>query len=152
ILAAFLLFATWVPALALLLVQVAFAGSFTFLMKNLYLIPAITLFAFVQVATISMAMLALSALSKSGRYVGILYTALTFFSGAVYAVLLGVTRSTAFAWISFSANISQIGDVIFRLPHRYQSPWPVSLLMIVIVLVVSGVVLERRVRGVEVVS
>src|SRR5512140_391922 len=46
ILAAFLLFATWVPAMALLGVQVAFAGSFTFLMKNLYLIPAITLFAF----------------------------------------------------------------------------------------------------------
>jgi hypothetical protein len=42
--------------------------------------------------------------------------------------------------------------VIFRLPHRYQSPWPVSLLMMVIVVVVSGIVLERRVRGVEVVS
>src|SRR5438309_9457596 len=49
ILAAFLLFATLVPAMALLLVQVAFAGSFTFLMKNLYLIPAITVFAFIYV-------------------------------------------------------------------------------------------------------
>jgi hypothetical protein len=138
--------------MALLLVQIAFAGSFRFLLNNLYLIPAITVFAFVEVTTISVAMLALSALSKSGRYVGILYTALTFFSGAIYAVLLGVTRSTAFAWVSFSANISQVGDVIFRLPHRYQSPWPVSLLMMVIVVVVSGIVLERRVRGVEVVS
>lgn len=152
ILAAFLLFATWVPAMALLLVQIAFAGSFTFLLANLYLIPAITVFAFVQVATISVAMLALSALSKSGRYVGILYTALTFFSAAIYGVLLGVTRSTEFAWVSFSANLSQIGDVIFRLPHRYESPWPVSALMILVVMVVSGVVLERRVRGVEVVS
>jgi ABC-2 type transport system permease protein len=152
ILMSFLLFATWVPAMALLLVQIAFAGSFKFVINNLYLIPAVTVFAFVEVTTISMAMLALSALSKSGRYVGILYTALTFFSGAVYAVLLGVTRSTSFAWVSFSANISQIGDVIFRLPHRYQSPWGVSLLMIVVVVVVAGLVLERRVRGVEVVS
>ncbi|HEY6210658.1 MAG TPA: hypothetical protein VIW45_00170 [Vicinamibacterales bacterium] len=152
ILAAFLLFATWVPAMALLLVQVAFAGSFKFVFSNLYLIPAITVFAFVQVIVISVVMLALSALSKSGRYVGILYTALTFFSAAIYGVLLGVTRSTAFAWVSFSANLSQVGDVIFRLPHRYESPWPVSLLMLVIVGGLSVFVLERRVRGVEVVS
>ena len=152
VLAAFLLFATWVPAMALLLVQIAFAGSFKFLLNNLYLIPAITVFAFVQVITISVVMLALSALSKSGRYVGILYTALTFFSAAIYGVLLGVTRSTEFAWVSFSANLSQIGDVIFRLPHRYDCPWPVSALMILGVIVVSVVILERRVRGVEVIS
>ena len=152
ILAAFLLFATWLPAIALLLVQVAFAGSFSFLLKNLYLLPAITLFAFIQALTISMAMLALSALSKSGRYVGILYTALTFFSAAIYGVLSGVTRSTSFAWVSFSANLSQVGDLIFRLPRRYDSPWAVSVLMIAIVIVVSALLLERRVRGVEVIS
>src|SRR6185295_4758978 len=43
ILMTFLLMVTWLPAIVLLLVQVSFAGSFTFLKSNLYLFPAITL-------------------------------------------------------------------------------------------------------------
>ena len=97
-------------------------------------------------------MLALSSLSKSSRYVGILYAAVIFFTQAIYGVLYAVTRSTALSWISFSANLTQIGDVIFRQPLKYDTPWPVSLLMIVALIVVSGVILERRVRGVEVVA
>ena len=41
---------------------------------------------------------------------------------------------------------------IFRLPLQYDTPWPVSLLMIVALIALSGVILERRVRGVEVVA
>src|SRR5438034_2108137 len=43
ILMTFLLMVTWLPAMGLLLVQVAFAGSFAFLRDHLYLFPAITL-------------------------------------------------------------------------------------------------------------
>ena len=42
---AFLLFVTWVPALLLLFVQILLAGSFAFVQKNLFLFPAITVFA-----------------------------------------------------------------------------------------------------------
>jgi hypothetical protein len=42
--------------------------------------------------------------------------------------------------------------VIFRQPLRYDTPWPVSLFMIILGIVLSGVILERRVRGVEVVA
>ena len=38
--------------------------------KNLYLLPAITLFSLVQVLLASCTMLALSSLSKSSRFVG----------------------------------------------------------------------------------
>ena len=152
ILMAFLLLVTWVPALLLLIVQIAFAGNFTFLLKNLYLFPAITVFAFIQVTMVAAAMLALSSLSKSSRYVAILYAAVIFFSQAIYGVLTVVTRSTQLSWISFPANLSQLGDVIFRLPARYATPWPVALLMIVGLIVVSGFILERRVRGIEVVA
>jgi ABC-2 type transport system permease protein len=152
ILATFLLLATWVPAIVLLLVQIAFAGNFTFLTNNLFLFPAITVFSFIEVIMVSTAMLALSSLSNSSRYVGILYTGLIFFSSAVYGLLNLITRSTSLSWISFSANLSQIGDLIFRLRLKYDTPWQVSLVMIVAVIVVSGLVLERRVRGVEVVA
>ena len=152
ILMTFLALVTWLPAIVLLIVQIAFAGNFTFLRTNLFLFPAITLFAFIEIMLASSTMLALSSLSKSSRYVGILYAAVIFFTQAVYGVLYAVTRSTTLSWLSFSANLKQIGDVIFRQKLEYDTPWPVSLLMIVLLVAVSGVILERRVRGVEVVA
>jgi ABC-2 type transport system permease protein len=152
ILATFLLMVTWLPAVLLLLLQVAFAGNFTFFSNNIYLFPAITLFSFIEVTAVSAAILALSSLSKSGRYVAVLYAAVTFFSQAIFGVVTVATRSTQLSWISYAANIAQIGDLIFRLPLRYATPWPVSLLMLTLLIVASGLVLERRIRGVEVVS
>jgi ABC-2 type transport system permease protein len=151
ILVTFLLLVTWVPAIVLLIVQMSFAGNFTFLRNNLFLFPAITVFAFVEVVLVATTMLALSSLSNSSRYVGILFTAVLFFSSAMYGVLRLVTRSTSLSWVSFAANVEQIGDLIFRQPLKYDTPWPVSFLIIVGVIVLSGVILERRVRGVEVV-
>jgi len=152
ILMLFLALVTWLPAIVLLIVQISFAGNFTFLKNNLFLFPAITVFSFVQVTMVAAAMLALSSLSNSSRYVGILYAAVIFFTQAIYGVLFAVTRSTSMSWISFSANLAQVGDVIFRQPLKYATPWPVSLLMIVGLITLSAVILERRVRGVEVVS
>lgn len=152
ILMTFLALVTWLPAIVLLIVQIAFAGNFTFFKTNVFLFPAITLFAFIEIVLASSTMLALSSLSKSSRYVGILYAAVIFFTQAVYGVLYAVTRSTALSWLSFSANLKQIGDVIFRQKLEYDTPWPVSLMMIVLLVVVSGVILERRVRGIEVVA
>ncbi len=152
VLMAFLLLVTWVPAIVLLIVQIAFAGNFVFLKNNVFLFPAITVFTFLQVTLVATTMLALSSLSNSSRYVGILYASVIFFSSAVYGVIFVVTRNTMFSWISFPANLEQIGDLIFRLPPKYDTPWPVSLLMIVGLIVLSGVILERRVRGVEVVA
>jgi ABC-2 type transport system permease protein len=152
ILVTFLLLITWVPAILLLVVEVVFAGNFTFLRANAYLFPAITVFALVEVVVVSTSMLALSSLSTNSRFVGILSTALIFFSNALYGVLRAVTGSTMVSWISFGNNLAQIGDLIFRVPLRYQTPWPIALVMIVVLVGVSAVILERRVRGVEIVA
>ena len=152
ILATFLLMVTWLPAILLLLLQAALAGNFTFFSNNIYLFPAITLFSFIEVTAVSAAMLALSSLSKSGRYVAVLYAAVTFFSQAIFGVVTAATRSTQLSWISYTADLAQVGDLIFRLPLRYATPWPVSLLMIALLIFASGWVLERRIRGVEVVN
>src|SRR5688572_16991683 len=95
ILMTFLALVTWLPAIVLLIVQISFAGNFTFFRNNVFLFPAITVFSFVQVTMVATAMLALSSLSKSSRYVGILYAAVIFFTQAIYGVLYAVTRSTA---------------------------------------------------------
>jgi ABC-2 type transport system permease protein len=152
ILVTFLLLITWVPAILLLVVEVVFTGSFAFLRSNAYLFPAITVFALIEVVMVSTSMLALSSLSTNSRFVGILYTALIFFSNALSGVMRAVTGSSMVSWISFNSNLKQIGDLIFRVPLRYQTPWPISLLMIVALVAVSAFVLERRVRGVEIVA
>ncbi len=152
VLMAFLLFITWVPAMLLLVVQVAFAGNFTFLANNAYLVPAITLYALIEVTLVSMCILALSSLSTSSRFVGILYAALIFFSDALYGVLRAVTGSTSVSWVAFGNNLAQLGDEIFRVPLRYQTPWLVSLAVVAGLIAVSALILERRVRGVEIVA
>jgi ABC-2 type transport system permease protein len=152
ILMTFLLMVTWLPAALLLLVQVAFAGSFRFVLDNLHLLPAITLFSFVEATMVSAAMLALSSLSNNARFVGILYAGLIFFSDALFGVLRMVTLDTGLSWLSFGNNLAQLGDAMFRVPLRYSTPWPISLMMVVALVVLSAVVLERRVRGVEVIA
>ncbi len=152
ILFVFLTMVTFVPALMLLLVQVVLAGSFTFLQKNLFLIPAITVGALIQVLLASVTMLALSSLSKSARFVAIMYVGILFFTKAVFGVLYAITGTTAASWISPGDALAQVVDVVFRLKPRYVTPWQVSLLVIVAAIIVSLSVLERRVRGVEVVT
>jgi ABC-2 type transport system permease protein len=152
VLMSFLLFVSWVPAVVLLIVQIVFSGSFRFFLDNLFLFPAITVFAFIQVLAVSMAMLALSSLSNSSRYVGILYAALVFFSQAIYGVVYAVTRNSSLSWMSMAFDLNQLGDAIFRLPLRYSTPLPVAAFAVAVLIAGSAFVLERRVKGVEVVA
>ena len=144
VLVAFLLLVTWVPAMLLLLLQVMFAGNLTFLRANLFLVPSMTLFSVLYALLASFTMLALSSLSNSARFVGMLYAGALLFTEAIYGVLRGVTGSTAVSWVSFTANLAQVGDLIFRMPLRYQTPWPVSLAIVLGLIGVSAWVLERH--------
>ena len=65
----YVLAVTLVPALLLLLLQIVFAGSLTFLRANLFLLPAITLYAIIQALLSAFAILALSSLTNSRRFV-----------------------------------------------------------------------------------
>jgi ABC-2 type transport system permease protein len=152
VLMTFLLLVSWVPAVVLLIVQIVFSGSFRFFLDNLFLFPAITVFSFIQVLAVSMAMLALSSLSNSSRYVGILYAGLIFFSQAIYGVVYAVTRDSTLSWMSLPFDLNQLGDAIFRLPLRYSTPLPAAALAVALLIGASALVLERRVKGVEVVA
>ena len=147
-----LLFVTFVPALALLLVQIGFAGSLTFVRQNLYLLPAITLYSLAEVLLASSTMLALSSLSKSSRFVGVLYAGLIFFTAALFNAVRGITGKAWLVWLSPSDVMEQLGDVIFRLPPRFDMPGWLAAVVVLVLIGGSALVLERRVRAVEVVS
>jgi ABC-2 type transport system permease protein len=151
ILFVFLTLVTFVPAMTLLLVQIGFAGSLTFVRQNLYLVPAITLFSLVQVLLASCTILALSSLSNSSRFVGIMYAGLIFFTGALFNAVRGITGRSWLAWLSPTDALEQLGDVMFRLRPRFDLPIWAAGLVVVGLIVGSLLVLERRVRAVEVV-
>jgi ABC-2 type transport system permease protein len=151
-LAVFLLAATWLPAMLLLFMQIMFAGSFAFVHKNAFLFPAITVYAFLQVILATFAMLALSSLSKSARFVGIMYAGVIFFTDAIFGMLKYVVQAGGASIVSPTQSLAQLGDVIFRVPPRHDTPVVFSLAVVIIMLAGSVLILERRIRGVEVVA
>jgi len=148
----FLVSVTWLPAVLLLLVQIMFAGSITFIRQNIFLIPAITLFSLLQVLVASMTMLALSSMSKSSRFVGVMYAGLIFFTAAMFQALRGITGRSSFAWLSPTDTLEQLGNYIFRLDPIYQLHPGVAILTVVALIAGSAWILDRNVRGVEVVQ
>src|SRR5215831_3782221 len=152
ILAAFLLSVTWLPAVLLLAVQAMFAGNLTFVRANAFLLPAITVYSFVQVMLATSTMLALSSASKSARFVGIMYAGVVFFTDAVFGTLKYLMNSSYASLVSPTQSLAQLGDVIFRVPPRNDTPTFLTLLVVVGIVAVCALVLERRIRDVEVVA
>lgn len=148
----FLMLVTFLPAMLLLFLQVMFSGSFEFIRNNLFLFPAITVATVLQATLASLSMLALSSLSKSARYVGILFAGIIFFTLAIFGVLYLITGSSGVSWIAVTTNLEQVLDVIFRQPPRFDTPWQVSLVVVLGLIALSISILERRVRGVEIVT
>lgn len=148
----FLVAVTFLPAMLLLITQALLAGNLTFARNNIYLVPAITLYSLAQVLLAATTMLALSSLSKSSRFVAVMYAGLFFFTTALFQTLRGITGRSTFAWLSPSAALQQLGDVIFRLEPRYQLSPALAALAVLLMIAGSILILMRRVRGVEIVT
>jgi ABC-2 type transport system permease protein len=152
ILFVFLIGVTFLPAMLLLLTQAILSGSLTFIRSNIYLLPAITLYSLILVLTASVAMLALSSMSKSSRFVGVMFAGLVFFTLALFNALRGIMGTSSFAWLAPSAALAQLGDVIFRVTPRYTVSPLVAAIAVAVLIVASVWTLRRRVRGVEIVT
>lgn len=149
---AFVLGVTLLPAVLLLLVHVAFAGSLMFVVRNLYLLPAILLYSVSLALVGTFTMVALSSLSKSRRFTALTFTGLFFFTTAMYQALQRITGSRLWALISPRDMLSVIGDAAFRMPGARALPLWAALLGVTAIVGLSVLVLERRIRGVEVVK
>jgi ABC-type transport system involved in multi-copper enzyme maturation permease subunit len=147
-----LLGVTFLPAMLLILLQIAFSGSTAFIGQNLFLIPAITLVSFTQALLSACTILALSSLSKSRRFVSIMYAGLIFFTAAMHQVLRTITGSRAWAAISPGDMMDVVADAVFRIRSNPPVPVFVAVLVIVLLIAASFWILERKIRAVEVVA
>jgi ABC-2 type transport system permease protein len=148
----FLVAVTWLPAMLLLLLQMMFAGSLTFVRTNVYLLPAITLYSAIQVFVSAFAMLALSSLSKSQRFVAVMYAGIIFFTAAMYQALRNITGSSSWAWLSPEDVLDVLAAAIFRTQGTPAIPVPIAVVAVFVLVGGSMWILERRIRGVEVVT
>ena len=148
----FILGVTFVPAILLLIVQIIFAGSISFVTNNLFLLPAITLATMVRALLTTFTILALSSLSKSRRFVAIMFAGVIFFTSAMQQVLRTITGSRAWAAISPGSMVDVVTDAVFRVRTAPLVPVPVAILVIALLIGLCLWVLERRVRPVEVVA
>ena len=148
---AFLVTVTWVPAVFLVLLQMMLSGDTTFFSSHLLLIPAITLACALQVCVAAVTMLALSSLSRSRRFVAILYAGIVFFTAALDQTLRIATGSRAWTWVSPQGTLAVVTDAIFGISRGPALPVAVAVVLVAALIAVSIAILERRVRAVEVV-
>ena len=101
-------------------------------------------------------MLALSSLSKSSRFVGIMYAGAHLLharrSSASLRLVTGSTRVVVD--VARATTSTQVGDVIFRLPPRYDTPVARVACSLLVALIAASVVWcsNGACRGVEVVT
>jgi ABC-2 type transport system permease protein len=148
---AFLVWVTWLPAVLLVFLQTMFTGNTAFLSSHPWLVPAITLACALQVCVSAVPMLALSSLSRSRRFVSMLYAGIVFFAAAMDRVLRVSTGSRAWTWVSPQDTLSVVIDAIFGMTLNPALPIAVAVVLVLALIAVSIAVLERRVRAVEVV-
>jgi ABC-2 type transport system permease protein len=152
VLVVYLAAVTLVPALCLIVLQMAFSGSTAIVTETPRLIPAVLLASALRIIVPSVTMLALSSLSKSARYVAVLYTGVIFVSEALAGILAFVTGSSRLAWLSVQRDFEIVTDALFGETPRYETPVAVALIVLLALVALSASVLERRVKGVEVVA
>ena len=109
-------------------------------------------FPLIHVTLSAFMILALSSLSRSRWFVAVMYAGLAFFTHAVFGVIGAALESTAFSWVSIFSNLIQVGDVLFRMTPRYDTPPIVSAAVLVAIIATSAYVLSHRIRAVEVVT
>jgi ABC-2 type transport system permease protein len=151
-LGAFLVAVTWVPAMMLVALQVLFSGSLDFVASHPRLVPAITITAFLQVTLASMMMLALSSLSRSRRFAAMLYALVVLFAGAMDRVLQTATGHVGWVLLSPQNTLLVVTDAMFGTAPETDIPVTVAFLALGVLLAICVLVLERRVRAVEVVA
>ena len=96
-------------------------------------------------------MLALSSLSRSRRFVAMLYAGIVLFAAAMDRALRVATGSRAWAWVSPQDTLAVVTDAIFGMSREPALPVALAVALVAALVAVSIAVLERRVRAVEVV-
>jgi ABC-type transport system involved in multi-copper enzyme maturation permease subunit len=152
VIAFFVLLYTALPGLLLIIFKLIFAGSFKFFLQYPWLPLSVLGYSAVLTAFFACYILLMSAVSKNSRYVFILVFGVYYFSAVLFGILQGIFRTPAMALFSVPSNLQQAGALIFgqKPPHDVPAVW--SFVVLAAICLFSLVVLDRKIRGVEVIK
>jgi ABC-2 type transport system permease protein len=144
---------TLAPGLMLYLIALALAPGQFAKWELLWIAPAIVLHALLIALSVSLLVLAVSALSRSARVAGLGFVGLYIGLGLVSTVLVNIADRPEARVLSLQDDLRLIGNLLFGIEGR-GVPIPVAYPPIVLALVALGclAVLRSRVRAVEIVT
>ncbi len=148
----FLLSLTLLPGLLFVVFKILFAGSFRFVGTYPWLPLSVLIYSLIVCVFFCLYGLVLSAAGKNRRYVSIMIFAVYLISDILFGIFWENFKNPAFALLSIKANLQQVGAYIFRQKLPYALPWYWSGLVVLGVCGLAVLILNRRVRGVEVVK
>ena len=148
----FLSLITVVPGLVFVVMKLLFAGSFQFLRQFPWLPFSVVAYSAFIILFFTFYTLLLSSLNKNRRYVAVLIFGLYVFTDILFGIFHGIFRNPYFALLSIKNNLNQVGAVLFGQEPQYDIPWVLSLLILAAFCTFSAFVLNKKIRGVEVVK
>ena len=148
----FVFIITLIPGLVLFIMKIVFSGSFKFFTSYPWLPLSIIGYSFLVTGFFSFYGLFLSSLSKNRRYVAVFIFGVYIFSDILFGIFYGIFRSQYFALFSLKSNLQQVGSFIFNQKTPYNFSWFYSLLILLSMSILAGLVLNRKVRGVEIIK
>ncbi|MFC2167865.1 ABC transporter permease [Acidobacteriota bacterium] len=148
----FLLFLTLVPGIILFIMKLIFSGSLKFIGDFPLLPLSIIGYSILVTVFFSLYTLLLSSISKNKRYVIILMVGIYFFSDVLFAIFYGIFRKSIFSLLSLKVNLQQLGAAFFGVKAPHNVPWIYSLFIIIAICCLSGFVLFRKIKSVEIVK
>jgi len=152
IIAFFVLLLTLIPGLVLIIFKLVFAGSFGLVRSYPWLPLAVIGDSLLLTVFFVCYTLLLSALSRNRRYVMVMLFTVYLGTDIAYAIMHSIFKNPYFALLSIKANLQQAGAVLFgqRPPHAF--PAGLSFGVILAFCLIAAWILQRRVRGVEVIK
>lgn len=151
IICTFFLGVTLVPGLVLFALELAFSSDLQFLMGHWWIPFSVLGFSLVASFCAGMVVLALSSLSKSSRFVGVMTIGVVFL-GWPFAGFLSIFTSSA-AWnLAIAEDMWLLPSIFFGGAGDHGDHKLLSLIMLAIFTGISALVLRAKVRAVEVVT
>lgn len=152
VIAFFLFILTLIPGLVFIVMKLIFSGNFRLLGEYPWLPVSVIVYSLFLTGFFAFYTLLISSLNTNRRYVSILIFGIYIFSDIIYGIFYGIFGNSYFALLSIKSNLKQVGAAIFGQPAPTDVPWIFSLLIILGICVVSALVLNRKVRGVEIIK
>jgi hypothetical protein len=152
IICTFLLGVTLVPGMLLFALELGMSSDLTFLAEYWWLPFSVTAYSLIAAFGWGMIVLALSSLSKSSRFVGVLLIALVLLSTGFAAFFNGLFQTGGSVVVSAIEELKLLTYVFFGGESEYGNHGFMASVMLTVFIGISALILRSRVRAVEVVT